>query len=153
MRLLIAAFAALAFAAAPLTAPTAAFAAGGEAKKDAPPANDRAAKRISAAASYVYGPTIVTALISRLGGQRQSLTVELGWETPDAALRGRMGLLRPRLQDAVRTAVAEYAANRHRMGAAPNLDQLSMLLQQATDITLGQAGAKVMLANVVILQR
>jgi hypothetical protein len=153
MRLVLSALAALALATAPLGAAGPAFAAGGEAKKDAPGPNDRAAKRISSAASYVYGPTVVSALVTRLGSHRQSLTVELGWEASDAALRGRMALLRPRLQDAIRTAVSEYAANRHRPGAAPNLDQLTLLLQQATDATLGQAGAKVMLANVVILQR
>lgn len=119
---------------------------------EAPP-ESRAAKRISGSVAYVYGPTIVTALHVRIGMQRASLSVEIGWDVPDPALRSRMQLLRPRLNDAVRTALSEYALNRHRSGAAPDLDQITLLVQQATNATLGSTGARMMLANVVILQR
>lgn len=135
-----------------LLAASTAYAAGGGASKAAP-SDDRAAKRISTGASYVHGPTIVTTLTQRLGAPRASVTVELGWDVPDAALRARMQLMRPRLNNATREALAEYVANRHRAGAQPNLAQMTQLLQIATDQAVGQAGARVLLANVVILDR
>lgn len=126
--------------------------AGGDAKKG-PPVDDRAAKRISSSIAYVHGPTLVTQLNSRFGAQRASITVEIGWDVPDAALRARMWPLRSRLTDATRAALSDYAINRQRPGASPNLEQLGALLQQATDATLGGPGARLLLANVVILQR
>jgi hypothetical protein len=116
-----------------------------------PPTDDRQAKRISASLNYVHGPTLVTAIIGRTGGPRHSLTVEIGWDVPDAALRQRMALMRVRLVDSTRAALSDYTLRLR--GGAPDLDQISALLQRATDAVLGQAGARLLLANVVILQR
>lgn len=132
---------------------TPAFAAGAPKKGDGGGGDDRIAKRISASPNYLHGPTHVTALPPRAGAGRASITVEMGWDVQDPALRARMQLMRPRLTNATREALAEYVANRHRSGAQPNLEQLSQLLQIATDQTVGGAGARVMLANVVILDR
>lgn len=119
----------------------------------APAGDERAAKRISSSTQYVYGPTMVTTLLNRHVGGRQSITVEMGWDVPDATLRARMGPLRLRLHDALRAALSDFGVAGIRPGGAPNLTMLTLHLQRATDAVLGQAGARVVLANVVILQR
>lgn len=117
------------------------------------PSDERAAKRISSSPNYVYGPTMVTTLLNRQTDGRQSITVEMGWDVPDAALRARMGPMRVRLNDGLRAALSDFGVSGVRPGAAPNLTILTQHLQRATDAVLGQAGARVLLANVMILQR
>ncbi len=59
----------------------------------------------------------------------------------------------PRLRDALRTALATYAGTYYRDRTAPDPSQVSRLMQQAVDRTLGAPGARVLLANIIYQQR
>ncbi len=93
---------------------------------------------------------MVTGSIPRPGGRRGVLSVEVGVDVPDAALRTRAQQSAPRLRAAYNTAVQRFATGL-RPGAAPNIDQLAADLQAATNATLGRAGARVLLGTVMAL--
>jgi hypothetical protein len=101
------------------------------------------------AATYFRLP-VVTGSIPRPGGRRGVLSVEVGVDVPDAALRTRAQQSAPRLRAAYNTAVQRFATGL-RPGAAPNIDQLAADLQAATNATLGRAGARVLLGTVMAL--
>lgn len=125
-----------------------AFAAGGGApasKEDAKGAQ----RRITSAETYVpasnlSSPITVDYAFAGL------LVVDAGYDVPDAKLRARVVAMQPRLTDALRTALATYTYSRFRPGGAPDADRIAQTLQQAADRTLGQPGARVLLANVMV---
>jgi hypothetical protein len=139
---------AIAILALALTSP--AFAEGGA----APPKNDagKGATRLSSAASYVPLPPINAATPAgrAIGGM---LSVEFCLDIPDSRLRTRTIAMRPRVIDALRATVADYALTRVRQGGAPDPEQLSRLSQGALDRTLGAAGAKLLICNIMITDR
>jgi hypothetical protein len=73
----------------------------------------------------------------------------MGLDVTDAALRQRARLNGPRLRDALRTALATYASTFYRDRTAPDPEELTRLLQQSVDRTLGAQGARVLLANII----
>jgi flagellar basal body-associated protein FliL len=129
----------------PLAFAPAALAAGKT--KGAP--NDEAARRISAAESYIpqFGlSATVSANYSRAG----MIMVDAGLDVPDAALRARLSKSGPRVRDALRSAIAEYANTHFRPGGSPDPDTIARMMQIAIDREVGQPGAKVLLANVIV---
>jgi len=66
-------------------------------------------------------------------------------------LRAQVQALRPRLQDALRAAVADFAQTRYRAGASPNVEVMSGVMQAAVDKVLGKpGGAKLLLVSVMV---
>jgi hypothetical protein len=133
-----------------LVAPSPAFAAGGAPKGGGDVG--RTAKRLTDAESYVPLPTILVGLRTHpnvLG----VLSIDIGVDCPDAALRRQVQTMMPRLRDNLRAAATDYATISYRMGGAPDPERIAVLLQGAVDRTLGRAGAKVLLSNLLITNR
>lgn len=109
----------------------------------------RASDPVAATASYVRLPSL-TASVIRSGGRRGVMTVEVGIDVPDGALRTRAEQSSPRLRAAYNS-VVQRAASSLLPGAPPNIDRLAAALQAATDATLGRAGARVLLGSVMVV--
>lgn len=110
---------------------------------------DEAARRISASESYIpqFGlSATVSANYSRAG----MIMVDAGLDVPDAALRARLSKSSPRVRDALRSAIAEYANTHFRPGGSPDPDTIARMMQIAIDREAGQPGARVLLANVMV---
>lgn len=132
-----------------LAAAAALIASPASATEHAPP--DRQ-QRLTSAESYLPLPTLSAAVIQR-ESTRGTLVVDMGIDVQDAALRRRAGAAGPRLRDALRTALATYATVYYRDRTAPDPVQLTRLMQQAVDRTLGTAGARVLLTNILYQRR
>jgi hypothetical protein len=80
--------------------------------------------RLTSAVSYVpLAPlTAATPLGRGIGGM---ITAEFGLDIPDARLRARATAMRPRMMDALRAAVSDYALSHYRAGGAPDPTQLT----------------------------
>lgn len=119
-----------------------------------PPKADagKGATRLTSSPSFVPMPplTAATPLGRGIGGM---ITVEFGFDIPDARLRTRAQAMRPRLQDALRSAVSDYAMSHIRPGAAPDPTRLSIMAQSSVDRAVGAAGVKVLITNVMITDR
>jgi len=119
-----------------------------------PPKSDagRGATRLTSAPSFVPMPplTAATPLGRGIGGM---LTVEFAFDIPDARLRTRAQAMRPRLQDALRSAVADYAMSHIRAGAAPDPTRLAAMAQSSVDRAVGGGGVKVLITNVMVTDR
>jgi len=90
----------------------------------------------------------LTASILRANGRRGVLTVDVGLDIPDGALRQRATLSTPILLDAFTQTLAVYAPS-ILPGAPPKPDIIGAELQRATDRTLGKPGAKVLLGTIL----
>lgn len=112
----------------------------------------REAQRLTSAESYVPMPTLSTAVITN-DRARGLLIIDFGVDAPDAAMRGRVNAMRPRLIDAVRSAVSTYASTYYRDRTAPDPDTLSRLMQTAVDRTMGRQGVRLLLSNIVYQRR
>ncbi|MGE0829668.1 MAG: Tat pathway signal protein [Hyphomonadaceae bacterium] len=141
--LIVLAAAALAASAAPASAQHG----GGSEQQDR--GNERA---LTSAVSYVALPTFSSGVIGRLRSTG-TLVVDVGLDIPDAGLRARANAMGPRLRDGLRTALSTYANTYYRDGAAPDPAQMARLMQTAVDRTLGRAGARLLIANVVYQRR
>jgi flagellar basal body-associated protein FliL len=119
------------------------------ASEAAPKEESKTERRITSAATYIPSPDLAAPITANyvFAGL---LVVDAGYDVPDAKLRARVSTLMPRLTDALRTALATYTYARYRAGGAPDADRIAQELQAACDKTLGQAGAKVLLANVMV---
>jgi hypothetical protein len=93
-------------------------------------------------------PTFSAGILRRstAGG---TLVVDMGLDIPDETLRRRAQMNEPRLRDALRTALSNYASSYHRDNAAPDPMTIARLMQQSVDRTLGGAGARVLMVNVL----
>lgn len=105
-------------------------------------------ERLTSAESYLPMPTLSVGVLQR-HTTRGVIVVDMGLDIPDPALRRRAQLAAPRVRDALRTAVATYASIYYRDRTAPEPETLARLMQQAVDQTLGAAGARVLLANII----
>lgn len=103
----------------------------------------------SSTGGYVRYPTI-TATTIRSDGRRGVMTVETGVDAPDAALKLRAEQSQPRMR-AVFNILVQREANTLLPGAVPNIERLALQLQSATNIILGQRGAKLLLGTVMIV--
>ena len=86
----------------------------------------------------------------RADGRRGILTVDVGVDVPDAALRAEAARSGPRLRAAMSEA-AQRIAGALRPGEPPDVDRLSRDLQAAADRTLGRRGARVLLGTVMVV--
>ena len=105
-------------------------------------------ERLTSAESFVPLPTLSAGVLLRHSTQG-TIVVDMGLDIPDAALRQRARLNEPRLRDALRTALATYAQTYYRDRTRPDPTQLTRLMQNAVDRTLGAAGARVLLVNII----
>lgn len=103
----------------------------------------------SSTGGYVRYPTI-TATTIRSDGRRGVMTVETGVDAPDAALKLRAEQSQPRMR-AVFNILVQREANTLLPGGVPNVERLALQLQSATNIILGQRGAKLLLGTVMIV--
>ncbi|WP_298158522.1 Tat pathway signal protein [Brevundimonas sp.] len=101
------------------------------------------------AGGYVRYPTI-TATTMRSDGRRGVMTVETGVDAPDAALKLRAEQSQPRMR-AVFNILVQREANTLLPGGVPNVDRLAAQLQSATNIILGQRGARLLIGTVMIV--
>ncbi|WP_304176455.1 hypothetical protein [Phenylobacterium aquaticum] len=102
----------------------------------------------SGGTSYIAIATL-TATVVKPGGRRGVMTVDCGLDIPDKALHDKTQLLLPRLRAAYIQTVQIYAAGMPQ-GPPPSIDYLSRELQRQTDLTLGAAGAKLLLGSVLL---
>lgn len=93
-------------------------------------------------------PTLSAGVLNRYSTSG-TLVVDMGIDIPDANLRNRARMNQPRLVDALRTALSTYASAYYRDQTAPDPATLTRLFQAAVDRTLGGAGARVLLANII----
>jgi hypothetical protein len=106
-------------------------------------------QRLSAAASYVAIPRL-TAPVMQRSTPSGTLICESCLDVPDAALRGRVNALMPRLRDALRQGLTNYGSVHMRPGGAPDPDHIARLLQVAVDGVFGQAGARVLITDLMM---
>jgi hypothetical protein len=78
------------------------------------------------------------------------LQIEMGLEISDSRLRRRAEHMMPRLRDAYVSAISLYVGMNYRYGDVPDANRIAELLQNATNHTLGQDGARVLLGMVMI---
>ena len=102
-----------------------------------------------AQASYLGLPT-VTGNVRRPGGALGVMTVEVGVDTPDAALRTRVAQSAPRLRAAYARVVQQHAAALL-PGAPPDIERLVTALQTATNTVMGRAGARLLIGTVMVV--
>ncbi len=110
-------------------------------------AQDRQA-RLTSAESFMPMPSLSVAVVQR-GSTRGTLVVDMGLDIQDAALRARARSNEPRLRDALRTALSNYAGAYYRERTAPDPTTLARLMQSAVDRSLGAGGAQVLFTNII----
>ncbi len=91
----------------------------------------------------------IAASVNRPGGRHGVLTVEVGLDASDPALRDRLDLYQPMLRSAYVAAIQPYALGIV-PGAPPNADYLAATLQHETDRVLGRSGARLLLGSILI---
>jgi len=84
-----------------------------------------------------------------LGGRRGNVAIELGLYAENSKLRDRVKLYQPRLMDAYLNALNGYAQTL-RPNSVVNTDYVQNQLQEATDMIIGQKGAKVLLGTIIV---
>jgi hypothetical protein len=119
---------------------------GGGQQHDQGPASRQ--ERLTNADSYMPIPTLSAGVLQRQSNMG-TIVVDMGLDIPDADLRRHAQFNAPRLRDALRTALATYSSTYYRDRTAPSPDTLTRLMQQAVDRTLGAAGARVLLVNII----
>lgn len=120
----------------------------------APPASDSGSddprhRNITSSDSYMPLPPL-TATVQANRRARGILQIEAGLEVEDSRLRRRVERYMPRLRNAYVTAMSVYTGNYFQYGEVPDADRIAALLQEATDMTLGQDGAEVLLGMIII---
>lgn len=142
---MITAVAALAALAA-LAGPAAASGGGSAPAQEQSPATRQ--ERLTSAESFLPMPTLSAGVLQRYS-TRGTLVLDMGLDIQDETLRRHARLSGPRLRDALRTALATYASTYYRDRTPPDPTQLTRLLQQSIDRTLGAPGAQVLLVNII----
>ncbi len=132
-----------------LASPASASGSGGAAQEQAPASRQ---ERLTSAESFLPMPTLSSSVLQRYSTLGM-IVVDMGIDVPDEALRTRAQLNAPRLRDALRSAVATYASVYYRDRTAPDPTQITRLMQQAVDRTLGASGAQVLLVNIIYQRR
>jgi hypothetical protein len=98
--------------------------------------------------SYVQLQTLAVSTV-RPGGRHGVLTVEVGVDATDAALRDKVDLCTPLLRSAYISALQPYGLGLQ-PGSMPSADYISMTLQRETDRVLGRRGARLLLGSILI---
>ncbi len=105
-------------------------------------------ERLTSAESFVPMPTLSAGVLQR-NANHGTIVLDMGLDVPDETLRRRAMLNAPRLRDALRTALATYSSTYYRSRTPPSPTELTRLLQQSVDRTLGAEGARVLLVNII----
>lgn len=147
---IVATIAVLALAAA-LAGPASASGGGGSSSSSAQQPATRQ-ERLTSAESFVPMPTFSAGVLQR-NSTHGTIVLDMGLDVPDETLRRRAVLNAPRLRDALRTALATYSSTYYRDRTAPSPAEQTRLLQQSVDRTLGGAGARVLLVNIIYQRR
>ena len=127
-----------------------ALAAGNGGQADQAPASRQ--ERLTSADSWLPMPTLSACILNRTSADA-TIIVDMGIDVPDAALRYRANANGPRIRDALRTALTNYANTYYRVQTSPDPATITRLLQQAVDQTLRAQGARVLLVNVMYQRR
>jgi hypothetical protein len=98
--------------------------------------------------SFIQLDTL-NATVNRPNGRRGVMTVEVGVDVPDVALRARAQASVPRLQAAYAQVVETYAAGLF-PGGVPNADYMARELQRQTDMVLGRPGAHFLIGTILV---
>jgi hypothetical protein len=98
--------------------------------------------------SFIQLDTL-NATVNRPNGRRGVMTVEVGVDVPDVALRARAEASVPRLQAAYAQVVETYAAGLF-PGGVPNADYMARELQRQTDMVLGRPGAHFLIGTILV---
>ena len=147
---LVATLAVLALAAV-LAGPASASGGGGSSSSSAQQPATRQ-DRLTSAESFVPMPTFSAGVLQR-NASHGTIVLDMGLDVPDETLRRRAVLNAPRLRDALRTALATYSSTYYRERTSPSPAELTRLLQQSVDRTLGAQGARVLLVNIIYQRR
>ncbi|WP_417467857.1 hypothetical protein [Maricaulis sp.] len=131
-----------------LAAPALAMSGGGGGS-GAAPAEDSRHRSVTSADTYLPLPPLM-ATVQADHRARGNLQIEAGLEIQDARLRRRVEQIMPRLRNAYVTALSIYTGVNYRYGTVPDADRIAQLLQDATDMTLGTEGARVLIGMVII---
>ena len=91
----------------------------------------------------------LAATVMRPDGRRGVITAEAGVDVPDAALKAKVDLLRPRLRDAYISVLNAFAAATP-PGGVPDVDLLADRMQAVTDRIVGRPGAKLLIGAVIV---
>ena len=127
----------------------AAHAGGGAPAPAAEEAPSRGGRSITHVESYVPFDPILAAVQSDMR-LRGVIHIELGLNTEDASLRAKIEQRMARLRNAYNSSIAVYTGVHYRFGEMPDPDLIASMLQRATDETLGQDGAEVLLSLVMV---
>lgn len=132
------------------TAPALAGGGGGGGGSHAPAqAEDSRRRMLTSSETYMPLPPL-TATVQANHRARGLLQIEAGLEIEDPRLRRRAERYLPRLRNAWVSALSAYTGMGYRFGDIPDADRISDILQEATDMTLGQEGAEVLIGMVII---
>lgn len=111
--------------------------------------DDSRRRMLTSSETYMPLPPL-TATVQANHRARGLLQIEAGLEIDDARLRRRAEQYLPRLRNAWVSALSAYTGMSYRFGDIPDADRISEILQEATDLTLGQEGADVLIGMVII---
>lgn len=115
------------------------------------PAQNEDSRHRTLTSSTTYVPLDpLTATVQADHRARGLLQIEAGLEIADTRLRRRAEQNMPRLRNAWVSALAVYTGVNYRFGDIPDADRIAEILQEATDITLGQEGAQVLIGMIII---
>ena len=119
-----------------------------------PPASAAAAedprhRSLTSSTSYLPLPPLM-ATVQADHRARGNLQIEAGLDVEDGRLRRRVEQAMPRLRNAYVTAMSIYTGVNYRFGDVPDVDRIAQLLQDATDMTMGTTGARVLIGMVII---
>jgi len=126
-------------------------AAGGSGGSGSAPAqsDDSRHRNLTSSSSYMPLPALVATVQSQRRA-RGLLQIEAGLEVHDPALRRRVDRFMPRLRNAYISTLTLYTGMYYEFGDIPDADRIAAMLQEATDLTLGESGAEVLLGMVII---
>jgi hypothetical protein len=111
-------------------------------------AQDKGVRKKGGGVSFIQLDTL-TATITRSDGRRGVMTVEVGVDVSDPVLHARAAESIPLLRAAYSEVLRSYATGLP-PASAPDADYLSRMLQRQTDLTLGRAGARVLLGSMLV---
>ncbi len=106
-------------------------------------------RAITSSETYMPLPPL-TATVQANRRARGLMQIEAGLEISDSRLRHRVERYLPRLRNAYVSALSIYTGAHYSFGEVPDADRIAQILQEATDMTLGQEGAEVLIGMIVI---
>lgn len=119
-----------------------------------PPASSESSEEsrhrtITSSETYMPLPPL-TATVQANRRARGILQIEAGLEIEDPRIRHRVERYMPRLRNAYVSALSIYTGMHYSFGDVPDADRIAQILQEATDMTLGQEGADVLIGMIII---